>query len=89
MGKPVETARQHLKPLSHSFTLDVVFGLQSYQGCHTVSARIESKVGSLYLTPPPDENPSDRVWPVREGQQAATGSGQAGDLYVSGIPAHL
>ena len=28
MGKPAETARRHLKSLSHSFTLDLVVGFQ-------------------------------------------------------------
>ena len=54
MGKPVETARQHLKPLSHSFTLDVGFGLQSYQDAtrllHALKARLARFALQLHPT---------------------------------------
>src|SRR5947208_15470872 len=51
MGKPAETARRHLKSLSHSFTLDMVVLLDSHPRqdwlIRAVEKRLREELGKL------------------------------------------
>ena len=74
MGKPAETARRHLKSLSHSFTLDLVVGFQYRTDAERFRQEFQDRLAKFGL-----ELHADKTRLIEFGRFAARNRKQRGE----------